>query len=205
MCGAFGSVVLVQWPEMLRVYPRSRVCRPALLDEVVEAPPGGPSGRGTFIAVGTHIDQFDRMLAAVDDAVGHGVLPRPAIAQTGVCAYRPRNLEARAWMLPEEMDEATEQAVYVVCHAVSGMIARALHAGRTPLVMPRRRRFGEHVDDHQVQLADPVDDEIDSGRLAEFGLVIPRRPCRSSPAARSGHEPSAPHGRRARAGDRPRG
>lgn len=85
-------------------------------------------------------------------------------------------------MLPEEMDEATEQAAYVVCHAGSGMIARALHAGRTPLVMPRRRRFGEHVDDHQVQLADrlaefglviPVDDEIDSGRVARADL--PRR------------------------------
>ena len=37
-------------------------------------------------------------------------------------------------------------------HAGVGSILTCLRLGRTPLVVPRQSRFGEHVDDHQVEL-----------------------------------------------------
>ncbi|HWT23513.1 MAG TPA: glycosyltransferase [Solirubrobacteraceae bacterium] len=159
-----ASSVLVQWPEMLEVYPQARVGRPALLDQLTVARAPRSTGDGTFVAVGTHIDPFDRLLRVVDQAVGAGVLPGPAVAQTGVCSYRPRHMEAVAWMRPAEMDAAAERARRVVTHAGSGMIARALGAGLTPLVVPRKASEGEHVDDHQVQITE---------KLGQIGLVVP--------------------------------
>ena len=49
-------------------------------------------------------------------------------------------------------------------HAGVGSILTCLRLGRTPLVVPRQSRFGEHVDDHQVEL---------TRALADAGKVIP--------------------------------
>jgi UDP-N-acetylglucosamine--N-acetylmuramyl-(pentapeptide) pyrophosphoryl-undecaprenol N-acetylglucosamine transferase len=155
-----ASTVLVQWPEMERVYRGAIVCRPALCEAVA---PSHSEGEGTFVAVGTHSEPFDRLLKLVDGAVGKGLLPQPVIAQGGVSTYKPRNFEVVAWLPPDEIEPAIERSRYVVCHAGSGVISSALRAGRRPLVLPRREGYGEHFDDHQIQLA---------RRLDDLGLVV---------------------------------
>ncbi len=155
-----ASTVLVQWPEMERVYKGAIVCRPALCEAVA---PSRNEGQGTFVAVGTHSEPFDRLLKLVDDAVGKGLLPGPVIAQSGVSTYKPQNFEAQPWLPPDEIEPAIERSRYVVCHAGSGVISSALRAGRRPLVLPRREGYGEHFDDHQIQLA---------RRLDDLGLIV---------------------------------
>jgi len=59
-----ASQTLVQWPEMSAVYPRTTVCRPALL-EGLESLSVAP-GEGCLVAVGTHHQPFDRLLSMVD-------------------------------------------------------------------------------------------------------------------------------------------
>lgn len=157
-----ASTVLVQWPEMARVYRNAVVCRPALWEDVNRN--GARSRSGTFGAVGTHRHQFDRLLEIVDRAVAAGVLPVPAAAQTGNCRYRPRHIQVRQWLSPEELAAAIDGAELVICHAGSGIISAALRSGHKPLVLPRRASHSEHVDDHQVQIVD---------KLASLGLIVP--------------------------------
>jgi UDP-N-acetylglucosamine transferase subunit ALG13 len=51
-----------------------------------------------------------------------------------------------------EMVEQIRTADVVITHAGVGSILMCLRNGRKPLVVPRMRRHGEHVDDHQVEL-----------------------------------------------------
>jgi beta-1,4-N-acetylglucosaminyltransferase len=44
----------------------------------------------------------------------------------------------------------------VVTHGGYGTIIEALRLGKVPVVMPRRRKYQEHVDDHQVDLAEEL-------------------------------------------------
>src|SRR3954469_17165636 len=67
-----ASAVLVQWAETAARYPRAVVCRPALWEEIHR---GDATGEGTFLAVGTRREPFDRLLEIVDDAVGGGLRP----------------------------------------------------------------------------------------------------------------------------------
>lgn len=48
---------------------------------------------------------------------------------------------------------AIAEADLVVAHAGTGSSLRILESGRVPLLVPRSRANGEHVDDHQVLLA----------------------------------------------------
>jgi len=50
----------------------------------------------------------------------------------------------------------------VVTHAGVGSVMVALGNGKRPVVVPRRKEFGEAVDDHQLQLG---------RRFADAGLV----------------------------------
>jgi UDP-N-acetylglucosamine--N-acetylmuramyl-(pentapeptide) pyrophosphoryl-undecaprenol N-acetylglucosamine transferase len=156
-----ASSVLVQWPDAMSAYSNATLCQPALLAAFGsgEARPG----QGTFVAVGTHSQQFDRLLEMVDTAVEEGILPGPVVAQGGVSTYRPRTYVLRDWLTPDEVNEAAAAAQYVVCHAGSGLMSCALRASRRPMVLARRAAYGEHFNDHQTQIA---------GKLAELDLAV---------------------------------
>jgi UDP-N-acetylglucosamine--N-acetylmuramyl-(pentapeptide) pyrophosphoryl-undecaprenol N-acetylglucosamine transferase len=156
-----ADAVLVQWAETARRYRNAVLCRPALWEQIRHT--NGADGEGTFVAVGTRREPFDRLLAAVDDAVEAGLLPGPVIAQAGHSTYVPRHYQPVAWLEPAQVEAAASRARYVVCHSGSGIIGAALRNGRRPLVLPRRHGAGEHIDDHQIQIA---------RKLEELGLAI---------------------------------
>lgn len=159
----FADVVLVQWDEMRAVYPGAVVCRPALWESGERT---ADQQQGTLVAVGTHSDQFDRLLRAVDEAVERGALPGPVTAQVGSCGYTPRSFTATKWLTPDELEAAVARSQVVVCHGGSGIVSAALRVGHRPLVMARLARHHEHVDDHQLQLVE---------KLGDLGLVVPVR------------------------------
>jgi UDP-N-acetylglucosamine--N-acetylmuramyl-(pentapeptide) pyrophosphoryl-undecaprenol N-acetylglucosamine transferase len=73
-------------------------------------------------------------------------------------AILPEGAEVLLWQAaehvpPARLREAFRAADAVVVHAGVGAALEALDAGRRPLLVPRLRRFGEHVDDHQLQVA----------------------------------------------------
>ena len=75
--------------------------------------------------------------------------------------------QLRRWATPEAMRTACADADVVVTHAGVGSILMALTLGKLPVVLPRRRARGEHVDDHQLEIAE---------RLEERGLVVRATP-----------------------------
>jgi UDP-N-acetylglucosamine--N-acetylmuramyl-(pentapeptide) pyrophosphoryl-undecaprenol N-acetylglucosamine transferase len=180
--------VLVQWPEMARIYRGAMVCRPVLWEDVRESVPR--DRHGTVVAVGTHRHPFDRLLAVADRAVARDLLPGPVTAQAGASRYRPANYVARPWLSPDHLADAIARAEYVVCHAGSGILSAALRCGHKPLVVARRRARSEHVDDHQVQIVEkllsldlivPVDGEISAGHLERARAGVYPRPAHAAP------------------------
>lgn len=96
---------------------------------------------------------FDRLLRTLD-----GLLePRDEVVwQIGNSVYRPNSGDVRTNMARHELMEKAEWADVIVSHAGVGSILSALQAGKVPIVVPRRREYGEHVDDHQIEIAEFV-------------------------------------------------
>ncbi|MFL5885383.1 MAG: hypothetical protein ACJ77M_09960 [Thermoleophilaceae bacterium] len=174
-----ASKTFVQWPELLDAYPHAVVCRPTLLEPLGLGRNG--DGQGTFVAVGTHPEPFDRLLEMVDSAAGAGVLPEPIVAQTGPSGYEAQNFEKQPWITRDRFGVGVTEARYVIGHAGSGLVGAALRAGRKPLVLARGGQ-DEHVDDHQTQLAAKLEqldlavrlgDEISRRDLASADAGLP--------------------------------
>ena len=83
--------------------------------------------------------------------------------QYGFSTYPLKNCEAYQFLEFERMRQLMSHADAVVSHAGVGSIMLALAAGKRPVAAPRLYRFGEHVDDHQVEIAQA---------FAEVGKVV---------------------------------
>ena len=105
-----------------------------------------------FLSVGT-LFPFDRLVRAVDSAVGKRLIEDEVFAQIGHGGFEPRNMEYVETLDKEAFDEKVGCAVCVISHAGMGSIIAALSRNKPLLVMPRMKRFGEHVNDHQVDIA----------------------------------------------------
>ena len=51
-----------------------------------------------------------------------------------------------------------EKANIVITHGGTGAIIGAVKKGKKVIAVPRRAKYGEHVDDHQLQLIKQFDD-----------------------------------------------
>lgn len=105
-----------------------------------------------FLTVGTQFP-FDRLVKAVDDLYDRGLIHEPVIAQIGDSKYRPRHFEAVASLDKSAFDRNIREASGIIGHAGMGTITMALENCRPLLAMPRLKKYGEVVNDHQVALA----------------------------------------------------
>jgi len=102
-----------------------------------------------FLTVGTQFP-FDRLVRAVDEAAGRGLLWEEVFAQIGAADYKPVNFKWVGELPKSEYAEMVSRASAIVGHAGMGTIVMALEAGKPLLVMPRLPEFGEIVNYHQV-------------------------------------------------------
>ena len=109
-----------------------------------------------FVTVGTHEQQFDRLVKAFDGLVADGTITEPAFIQTGYCTYEPCHCEWAQFVSSTDMARRMREADIVVTHGGPSSFIEAMAAGKVPVVVPRYERFGEHVNDHQADFVRQV-------------------------------------------------
>ena len=130
-----------------------------------------------FVSVGTHETPFDRLLRAV---AGLG-LEEDVVVQHGLSAVRCDRATEFDFLPFDSVIEYVRNARAIVTHAGVGSVMLALANGKRPIVMARRHRFGEAVDDHQVELATRLEaaglvDVVEDGRRLSESLTRSARP-----------------------------
>ena len=101
----------------------------------------------TFVSVGNAKHQFHRLLKGV--AVIASKLPQPVVVQHGYTPFESPLCKAKAFMGMGNLQQYQDANSLCACQA--GSIIHAI-SRKVPVVMPRRVSFGEHINDHQVQL-----------------------------------------------------
>jgi UDP-N-acetylglucosamine transferase subunit ALG13 len=110
-----------------------------------------------YVTVGNHCQGFDRLIRAADGlAQGFG---EPFFAQIGQSAYVPTRME---WTRFEPYTAAVDHiknASCVISHAGIGTIINAKNFGVPIVIVPRKKSFGEHFNDHQAEMAEKLTKE----------------------------------------------
>jgi UDP-N-acetylglucosamine transferase subunit ALG13 len=147
---------LLPWVPVFTQYPHNASRRWSyafsLLDTFTAVEAREPSvPTRVFVTLGTQRDwRFRRLVDRVLDVLPDGA---EVVWQTGATDVSDLGLAASALMSDEEFHAAVEAADVVISHAGVGTLLTCLSVGKVPVLVPRLARFGEHVDDHQRQIA----------------------------------------------------
>lgn len=101
-----------------------------------------------FVTLGSQKFQFNRLLKAVDELQ----TDEEIFAQIGYSDYEPQNYSYKDFLDREEFAAWEKKADIVITHGGTGAIIGAVKKGKKVIAVPRLKKYGEHVDDHQIQL-----------------------------------------------------
>ncbi len=112
---------------------------------------GGDQPAPRFVVtVGTDHHPFDRLIGWVNDWLAtHSGQAGEFFVQSGSATITPA-AESAKFLDTEGLGRVLDEADVMICHGGPGSIADAWQRGQVPIAVPRLRRHGEVVDDHQV-------------------------------------------------------
>ena len=105
-----------------------------------------------FVTVGSQKFPFNRLLQKVDQLLAQGVITEEVFAQTGASDYLPRHFQYQAFCAREQFSALMERCSVMITHGGAGTMVEAVKRRKRTIVVPRLASYGEHVDDHQLQL-----------------------------------------------------
>lgn len=117
-----------------------------------------------FVTVGTHEQQFNRLIKEVDRLKGEGLIQDDVFIQTGFSDYEPVHCQWKNLISYDEMNRYMDEADIVITHGGPATFMGVISKGKRPIVVPRQKKFDEHINDHQVEFVKKIS--------REYGLII---------------------------------
>lgn len=118
-----------------------------------------------FVTVGTHEQPFDRLIRCIDELKAERVILDDVLIQIGYSTYEPQFCEWKKLLPYNLMKEYIRNARIVITHGGPASFLEVLQEGKTPIVVPRQKCYGEHVNNHQVEFVKTVSER--------YGTIIP--------------------------------
>lgn len=120
-----------------------------------------------FVTVGTHEQPFNRLIKEVDRLKKEGIITDEVFIQTGFSTYEPQYCDWKNIISYSEMEDYMNRADIIITHGGPATFMGAIAKGKKPIVVPRQEKFGEHVNDHQLDFAYQVKDRYDNIEVVE--------------------------------------
>jgi UDP-N-acetylglucosamine transferase subunit ALG13 len=110
-----------------------------------------------MIFVTVSASPFERLIREMDKIAGS--ISEKAVMQIGKTKYEPKNADFFRFISNEEILEYNKKARLVITHGGAGCIMTALSCNKPVIVVPRYKKFGEHINDHQLDLTKALERE----------------------------------------------
>lgn len=112
-----------------------------------------------FVTVGTHTQSFNRLLKEIDRLVASKKLKENVVAQIGHSSYEPKSIEWFRFTTFEKLNKLYKNTKLFVTHGGAGSILNGLSNGKPVVVVPRLKKYKEHVNDHQLDLVKALENK----------------------------------------------
>ncbi len=109
-----------------------------------------------FVTVGTHNQDFTRLVKEIDEIAGK--IDEMVVIQTGHTRYVPNNAEYFAFGSRKELGRLNNEARIIITHGGAGSIIFARQFQKPTIVVPRLKRYDEHINDHQLELTKKLEE-----------------------------------------------
>ncbi len=117
-----------------------------------------------FVTLGSQKFQFNRLLKELDRLIEEKKIDEEVFAQIGYSDYKPQNFTYKEFIDRDEFKGIMDKCDIVMAHGGTGAIITAVKKDKKVIAIPRLAKYGEHVDNHQIQLVD---------EFKELNLIYP--------------------------------
>jgi UDP-N-acetylglucosamine transferase subunit ALG13 len=105
-----------------------------------------------FVSLGTQGKSFLRLLEIVEKNIINGTIREPVIAQIGMTNFTSKVMKTIGLLTIEEFNHFVQTANIIICHAGYGILSSALKYQKKIIAAARRAEYGEHTNNHQLQI-----------------------------------------------------
>ena len=105
-----------------------------------------------FVCVGSRGYQFNRLLKSIDQLIEDGEIEEEVFAQIGGSDYLPLHYKYERYLDESKFHLLQREAGLIISHGGTGALITALKQGKQVVAVPRLHSYGEHIDDHQLQV-----------------------------------------------------
>lgn len=105
-----------------------------------------------FVTVGSQKFQFNRLLIEIDRLIEEKEITEEVFAQIGYSDYKPKNYKYKEFLDRDEFNDVMSKCDKVITHGGTGAIIGAVKRDKKVIAVPRLAKYGEHVDNHQLQI-----------------------------------------------------
>ena len=124
-----------------------------------------------FVSLGTQDKQFPRLLKAVEQQIKKGNIKDEVIAQIGQTKYKSNYMKLYDFLNQNDFENYIKQCDILITHGGVGNILTGLNYNKKIIVAPRLSKYGEHTNDHQLQVAEKFFDDGYILKLDDFNRL----------------------------------
>lgn len=105
-----------------------------------------------FVTIGAGTTYgFNRLIKEMDEIAGK--TSEEIIMQIGCTEYEPINAQYYRFVEKTNIEKLYNNSRVIVCHSGIGSILTAMKFNKPTIIVPRRKKYNEHIDDHQLEIA----------------------------------------------------
>jgi len=105
-----------------------------------------------LVLLGTFQIEFPRPLMVIEQLLQENKLQEKVIVQNGFTNFNSSLLDMRPFMSSEELDQLYKESRIIITHAGTGSLMKGIKMGKKIISIPRLKKYGEHIDDHQLEI-----------------------------------------------------
>ena len=106
-----------------------------------------------LVLLGTQNNSFVRLLKAMQDGIDKKKINTKVVVQAGFTKFSSKDMKIFKFIDKDELSKLQEEADLIITHGGVGSIISSLKKGKKVIVVPRLKKYGEHVNNHQLQIA----------------------------------------------------
>ncbi len=112
-----------------------------------------------LVMLGTQNNSFHRLLEEVQKCIDDKSIDEEVIVQAGATKFKSKDMKIFKLVSTKRLNEYVDNASYVITHGGVGSIVSCIKKGKKVIAVPRYSKYGEHVNDHQLQIIQTFDSQ----------------------------------------------
>jgi UDP-N-acetylglucosamine transferase subunit ALG13 len=112
-----------------------------------------------LVLLGTQKQSFSRLLDKLENCIKNKIILDKVIVQRGHTKFTSDCMEFIDFISNEDFGSFLDKADIIITHGGVGSIINGLKTGKKIIAVPRLKEYGEHVNNHQVQIIENFDQQ----------------------------------------------